>query len=173
MLNNIRQLQKNITDQIIEAQLKLGFVKETMRFYYPLDSLNTLLGGSYDTPKDMCRELEKAYPGFHFCVHEERIEVSAPADYVEYVHKNVSPSTFLAELVEAFKQNHFLTLSQIEGVFAEFGEYCCEEMPEGADFDYVIYFTDSGVDEYYYCVKMEMGHTIYHRFLKSDYEKLV
>ena len=25
----------------------------------------------------------------------------------------------------------------------------------------------------YYCIKMEMGHTVYHRFIKEDYEKLV
>ena len=41
------------------------------------------------------------------------------------------------------------------------------------DFDYVLYFQDEEIDPYYYCIKMEMGHTVYHRFIKEDYEKLV
>ncbi len=34
-------------------------------------------------------------------------------------------------------------------------------------------FDDAEYDAYYYCVKMEMGHTIYHRFTKEDYQMLV
>ena len=33
-----------MTDQVKEAQLKLGYAKETVRLYYPVDSLNTILG---------------------------------------------------------------------------------------------------------------------------------
>ena len=39
-------------------------------------------------------------------------------------------------------------------------------------FDYVLYFKDKTVDAYYYCIKEEMGHTIYHRFTKEDYQLL-
>ena len=46
-------------------------------------------------------------------------------------------------------------------------------MPEGSDFDEALYFEDPSIDEYYYCVKEEMGHLIYHRFLKEDYQKLL
>ncbi len=71
------RLTQNIIDQVKEGQLKLGYVKETVRLYYPL-----------------------------------------------------------------------------------------------TDFDYVLYYCNREIDEYYYCVKMEMGHTIYHRFTKEDYELL-
>ena len=47
-----------------------------------------------------------------------------------------------------------------------------EKKPEGSDFDEVLYFKDASVDAYYYCVKEEMGHTIYHRFTKEDMENL-
>ena len=30
-------------------------------------------------------------------------------------------------------------------------------MPDGMDFDYVIYFTDSSIDAYDYCIREEMG----------------
>lgn len=38
------KLIANMTDQIKEAQLKLGYVEETVRLYYPLSSLRMLLG---------------------------------------------------------------------------------------------------------------------------------
>ena len=45
--------------------------------------------------------------------------------------------------------------------------------PIGMDFDYVIYFTDSSIDAYDYCIREEMGHTIYHRFARADFEALM
>ena len=36
---NREKLLKNMTDQVKEAQLKLGYAKETVRLYYPVDSL--------------------------------------------------------------------------------------------------------------------------------------
>lgn len=47
------------------------------------------------------------------------------------------------------------------------------QMPDGMDFDYVIYFTDSSIDGYDYCIREEMGHTIYHRFARADFEALM
>ncbi len=38
------KLIANMTDQIKEAQLKLGYAEETVRLYYPLSSLRMLLG---------------------------------------------------------------------------------------------------------------------------------
>jgi hypothetical protein len=46
-------------------------------------------------------------------------------------------------------------------------------MEDGADFDYVMYFNQPAIDPYYYCIKEEMGHTIYHRFTKEDYKLFV
>lgn len=44
MKMNTEKLIKNIIDQIKEAQIKLGFAKETTRLYYPVESLNAMLG---------------------------------------------------------------------------------------------------------------------------------
>ena len=46
-------------------------------------------------------------------------------------------------------------------------------MPAGSDFDYAIHFHNAEHDEYYYCIHMEMGHTIYHRFTEADYLELL
>lgn len=173
MLKNMEQLEKNIVEQIKEAQLKLGFIKETMRLYYPLESLNTMLDTSISQAEEMCQMLTESCPRFTFGTHQGRIEVSVPPDYVEYVHREVETPKFLSAMIKLFQNDHHLKLSQIEELFSRSGRYVCEKMPEGTDFDYVLYFEDAAVDEYYYCIKMEMGHTIYHRFLKTDYLKML
>ena len=43
---NRERLIKNMTDQVKEAQLKLGYAPETVRLYYPVASLNEILGTS-------------------------------------------------------------------------------------------------------------------------------
>ena len=40
---NKSNLQRNIVEQIKEAQIKLGFAKEIIRLYYPVASLCALL----------------------------------------------------------------------------------------------------------------------------------
>ncbi|MBD9157211.1 MAG: hypothetical protein EGQ17_02840, partial [Lachnospiraceae bacterium] len=47
------RLEQNLIDQMKEAQLKLGFEEETMRLYYPVASLNLLLGTNCETAKEM------------------------------------------------------------------------------------------------------------------------
>lgn len=72
-----------------------------------------------------------------------------------------------------FREKHACTKEEITAVFEKFGAYECRQMPDGMDFDYVIYFTDSSIDAYDYCIREEMGHTIYHRFARVDFEALM
>ena len=39
-----KKLERSLTDNIAEAQAKLGYSKNTMQFYYPLRTLNHLSG---------------------------------------------------------------------------------------------------------------------------------
>ena len=81
---------------------------------------------------------------------------------------------FLKAIVELFAHYHSLTIEEICACFAQFDKaYHCDQMDPGTDFDYAVYFDDAEYDAYYYCVKMEMGHTIYHRFTKEDYQMLI
>ena len=50
-----------MTDQVKEAQLKLGYAKETVRLYYPVDSLNTILGSNAKDDQEMLTLLRKAF----------------------------------------------------------------------------------------------------------------
>lgn len=175
------KLIQNLTDQIVEAQIKLGYAKETMRFYYPVSSLNALFGEQAKDAGEMLDKLKET-PDFsgsvlgklRFLIHEDRIEVSVPPEGAEYVYKNVERPEFLSDLITLFREHHTCSISDIRNVFEKYGApYVCEKMPKDMDFDYVLYFEEGGADPYYYCIKEEMGHTIYHRFAKEDYELLI
>lgn len=178
-MNKIR-LIKNILDQVKEAQLKLGFAKETVRLYYPVSSLNQLLLTDAETPKEMLQLLRDAdlfaelpgTPGFR--ISAGRLEISVPPETVCYVHEELEEPAFLKAMIELFSHHHACTREKIQELFGGFNPaYVLEEMPEGSDFDYVMYFPDRVPDEYFYCIKEEMGHTIYHRFMEEDYRQLL
>ena len=176
---------KNMIDQVKELQLKLGYAKETVRLYYPASSLNALLGTTFaedaaggrallEAVRQILKETEKERPGLAgtaISLRGDRFELTIPPEGAEYIHQKEKSSPFLQELVTLFQTNHHSTLEEICAVFerASSNGYVCEKMPEEMDFDYVIYFKDALVDEYFYCVKMEMGHTIYLRFMREDY----
>lgn len=178
---NTDRLIKNIIDQIVEAQLKLGYVKETVRLYFPLSSLNVILGVETLDAAHMLEWLmksealqESALGSLKVSARGERFEISVPPDGVEYVHKSVAVSPFLVDIIELFQSHHHCSIEEICQVFAAHNaEYVCKKMPESADFDYAVYFPSKEPDEYYYCIKAEMDHTIYHRFMKEDYLELL
>lgn len=175
----MERLEKNIIDQIKEAQLKLGYAKETIRLYYPIPSMNALLGTQLADGAALCRMLQERYQGKllpvkpDFTLRDGRIEVSVPPEGAEYVYRQVPSSGFLADLIALFASDPHCGRGDIFRIFEKYStDYHCEEMAPGSDFDYVIYFEDPSIDEYYYCFREEMGHTIYHRFTKEDYRKL-
>lgn len=177
---NIEKFLSNVIDQIKEAQLKLGYAKETVRLYYPLASVNGLLETDIDSVDEMLAVLRRVFEernclgqmAFH--VHGGRIEVSVSPEGAEYVHSHVATPHFLEDLIRLFQTRHSCSLDEICQVFSRYSmNYVCEKMPEDSDFDYVVYFEDETIDAYCYCIKMEMGHTIYHRFTKDDYKALI
>ncbi|MBQ4536153.1 MAG: DUF3877 family protein [Lachnospiraceae bacterium] len=195
---NYEKLQNNMIDQIKEAQMKLGYVKETVRLYYPLSSLCNLLEMEVPTaPEEISGE--KALPvaqmdftdnlkhhlqqyfgdddvlgNVSFVFRAENVEVGIPPKGVEYVHHFVEEPAFLKALIQLFENRHHCTIEDVKELFRSFSaDYVCEgltgEMATARGFDYVLYFRDSTIDAYYYCLKEEMGHLHYHRFTKADY----
>lgn len=170
----------NMTDQVKEAQLKLGYARETVRLYYPLSSLNAILGTEIRDGHEMLAVLKGAFAEkcvlgqLSFALHGGRVEVSIPPEGVAYVHEKVEEPAFLAALIALFQSNHHCSLKEIQEVFERFEkDYICESVAPDMGFDFVLYFRDKSIDSYYYCVKEEMGHTIYHRFAEEDYQILV
>lgn len=173
---------ENIIEQIKEAQLKLGFAREVIRLYFPAESLCRLLQTENMSAGNLLSQIKKEKEfsetvlgriGFSKC-RGERIEVSISAAGAEYVHDHIPDPPFLSYIIELFRENHNLPIEEICGCFERYNKnYVCERMAEGTDFDYVLYFADGKPDAWYYCIRMEMGHTIYHRFTKEDYLALI
>ena len=178
---NENGLIQNVIDQIKEAQLKLGYAEETIYLYFPLESLNSILQTDYKEEESLLEALRQA-PAFSgsklgelkFRLHRKRIEIRIPPQGARYVRDCVQDPPFLEELIHIFSHSHDLTIEEVKACFEKFDDsYVCEEMPPGSEFDYVLYFEDADIDAYRYCVKMEMGHIVYHRFTPADYERLL
>lgn len=177
---NIEGFKKNIKEQVREALIKLGYSRESMRFYYPLSSLNAILGSKEETLEDLKGLLEKAFQAedkelgiLGFALSKERMEVTVSKEGVEYVYRSAKEPSFLEDFIDLFRKDCHADIENIKALFAEYDkDYICKKMPKGEDFDYVCYFSDPQLDTYYYCIKEEMGHTIYHRFSKEDYRLL-
>lgn len=183
---NRDRLAANMADQIKEAQLKLGYAEETVRLYYPLSSLCVLLEEENRADGEgILMILRESFDGWKNCplgkvsfaLHGSRMEVSIPPEGVKYVHEQVENPAFLSALINLFRENHHCGIKDVCQVFEDFSEdYVCEKLSaqkaESMGFDYVLYFKDGEVDAYYYCIKEEMGHTVYHRFTREDYELL-
>lgn len=178
---NTEKFRENIIEQIKEAQLKLGFANEVIRLYFPVSSLCMLLEMEEQSGEKLLAYLKEEEQltntalgkiCFSLC-KGNRMEVCIPPEGAVYVHEKVPDPPFLSYIIQLFQENHHLKIEEICGCFAKFnGNYVCEKMAPGADFDYVLYFPDQTPDAWYYCIRMEMGHTIYHRFTEEDYRAL-
>ena len=173
------RLIQNIIDQMKEVQLKLGYAKESTRLYFPWESFAGILDTDCSGHQKLLGELnenpvfrEGKLGKIRFRESGGRVEVTIPPDGAEYVHRDAEEPAFLSALIRLFGSHHRPSIEEIQECFSKFAEYVCIPS-ECADFDYVIYFRDPSEDSYYYCIKTEMGHTVYHRFMKEDYERLM
>lgn len=181
MENNILdKLYNDIVDQVKEAQLKLGYEYEAMRLYYMISSVNYLMDENYTDIKSAHRiindmkKMDARFSDIEFEISNKRLVVLISPDTGRYIHENVNDNAFLKDLILYMKKHHHASFEDVCKIFRKYDEnYVCERMEDNIDFDYVLHFQDEGIDNHYYCVKVENGHLIYHRFIKSDYEDLL
>lgn len=170
------KLEGNITDVVIEQQAKLGYRKETVRLYYPLNSLNHFFPGGYDS--EGMKRLLKGFPAY---VQERlgELKISAVGDRfcflisqegTEYIHSIMGEKEFIAELVKVVSR-HGCTIGEIQKLFRRYSDHVRFQRMNNDEFDYLLQFED-GDDNYLYCFKDEGCHITYHRFLPEDYREL-
>lgn len=171
---NFEALENNIIEIIKEEQIKLGYRSETIRLYYPMESLNNILGKElainelqeilgmfcdYVSPR--LGKVEQSNVNTRFCI-------VIPPKGVTYVQEEVEERYFLREFIEKISTHH----CSLEGILEVFHHHSncvkCETITNG-EFDYLIYFEDGQPDSYQYCIKFEDCHAIYHRYTKADY----
>lgn len=173
---NYSELQKNVTDMIEEQQLKIGYLRETVRLYYPLSSLKNFLDVECDAEtmrkylnefslsvRDTLGEISLSDSDGRFCI-------AVSPDGVEYIYKHTDKEGFLAQLIETVR-HHGCTIEQVIKVFEKFSDNVHVEQMQNNEFDYLIYFENNKPDSYRYCVTVEANHIIYHRYTLKDYEE--
>ncbi len=175
---NYTLLEKMICDTVKEEQIKLGYERETVRLYYPMSTLanileeeihdtekmDEILEGFIRTSSERLGKLKISHTGNRYCI-------LVPPEGSAYIHEVYDENPFLEEFINAVRR-HDGTLESILAVFRSYSNQVICEKSGLEDFDYVIYFGDEKQEDYRYCIKFEGGHTIYHRFLKKDYEML-
>ena len=115
-------LKKSIVDAIEEGQLKLGYREETIRLYYPLSSLCTLMHQSMDAAqmtralttfseqvKGELGEIEVNRKGERFCL-------AVGPKGAAWVHEHTDPSGFLADFIAAIGR-HGCTMDELLAIF--------------------------------------------------------
>lgn len=181
---NFEALRKNLTDMMIEAQLKLGFAKDSVGLYYPLDSLNRLL--VEETPESgvsaglSVNEMEQVLKEFAVyaedtlgkveCSHrKDRFCIRIPEEGAAYAKTQAENNGFLREFIDKIGGHH-CDLEDLLAIFSKYSDHVEWEKMDGGEFDDLIYFKDGIPDDYRYCVTFEGGHATYHRFTPKDYE---
>lgn len=171
------RLEKIITDVIREQQLKLGFLEETIRLYYPLSTLNHFVEHACDISQmteelqQFCDEVKERLGEVQIQHKGERFCIQIPPQGARYVHEHMGDTSFLQDLINTV-QNHGCTMEQIDELFHRYSEHVCCMPLENGEFDCLYYFKNRAADGYVYCFKAEECHVIYHRFLKEDYMEM-
>lgn len=171
------RFEKNLTDMIKEAQLKLGFDKREITLNYAASSLSALfgIGDSYD---EISTALDKFVAEnndkfgeikFNYLKDENIYAVVVSAQGAEYVHGISEGYEFLSELISAVGKFD-CTVENILSLFKKYSDNVHVEESSSGEFDLLIYFEYGEPDEYYYCFATHDLHISYHRFIKEDYE---
>lgn len=172
---NFEKLEKNIIDIITEQQLKLGYRQEKVRIYYPLLSLNRLLGTDKDAAQiseilsTFCDTVKDKFGKIKISERNDRFCLLIPPEGNEYIHARKADHAFLAELIDTVR-HHGCTLEKVLSLFHRYSNSVHIEKTEHGEFDYLIYFEDGNPDSFRYCLSVEDEHIIYHRFTPEDYQ---
>jgi len=174
---NIDKLERNIISLVEEQQLKLGYLKETVRFYFPLASLNNFLDTECDAD-EMLEQMEifskttvDTLGGIAVTNDGNRFCIAVPPQGAEHINKNLDKNSFIATLIETVR-NHGCTFEQVIEVFKEHSSMLHIEEMSNDEFDYLVYFEYGVPDCYRYCLSVGDDHVTYHRYTPEDYEDL-
>ncbi|MDO4475746.1 MAG: DUF3877 family protein [Lachnospiraceae bacterium] len=168
---------RNLTDQVMEQQAKLGYMKEKIRLYYPLSSLRHMLGkdDACDASKmqeileELADSTAESFGAMRITHQGDRFCFVLSEEISERIHRETPAKAFIHELIGLVGQ-HETNMEQILELFKAQPGGCIMEHIDSGEFDYVIRFKE-GTDRYLYCFKDEGCHITYHRFLPEDYEE--
>ncbi|MDO4344375.1 MAG: DUF3877 family protein [Eubacteriales bacterium] len=174
-------LKKHIIDTVKEWQMKIGYMDEDMKLYYPMDSLKTMLGLEKNVEKV---ELDHALQKFAENVRGELGELKITDSNGRYcldispegcawIEENVPEPGFLKALLAIITSGD-KGMEEVRRCFGEYAKkYGCsytEENESCHGMGHVFFFDDPASDEYVYCVEENEFGLTYHRFGRDDYK---
>lgn len=171
------RLKKNIFDVIKEQQIKLGYRKEAVRLYYPLESLNRLLGTDLDEDemksalKTFTENVKDELGTINISNENKRFCIFLPEEVSEFILTHTEQKGFLYDFIETVSK-HNVTIDDITLQFKKYSDHVHFEKINNGEFDYLIYFENGEPDDYRYCLTDEGEHIIYHRFTIEDYNDI-
>lgn len=174
---NFTKLRRNIFDVIKEEQVKLGYRKEAIRLYYPIQSLNRLLDtqlGEVDMKsalKAFAKSVEDELGIIKISSDNNRFCFFLPEQATEFIYKNTEQDGFIHDFIATVAKHH-VSIDELIELFGKYSDHVHFEKVNHGEFDYIIYFEDGKPDDYRYCLTDEGEHFIYHRYTKEDYEDL-
>ncbi|MCM1132813.1 MAG: DUF3877 family protein [Ruminococcus flavefaciens] len=165
---NFSRLEKNLTDNIKEAQIKLGYDGRPMSLNYMTVSLNHLIGAecTESVLAEFAEYAQSRLGKIDFRAIRDGWCITVPAEGTSYVN-NLTGYEFMTELVSAVR-NHGVTMEQVLDIFRRYSDNLTVKEIRNDEFDLLVY----GVDDYCYCLTDEGCHVTYHRFIREDYEDL-
>ena len=177
MMNSLMSnLERNLIDNILESEVKLGCAGTTITFYYPATSLVELLDCDMDgLDSAIVQFLENEKNRLGEVVLEKlddekgRYAVRIPLEGINWVLANFQPSDFMKDFVKEIKRPE----NTLERVAELFYEYSPDVHIDKVKVDeWAIYFRDEAIDPYVYYIEQSIFGLEYHRFTRASYRMM-
>ncbi len=173
----MKKLERNLIDNILESEVKLGRTNSSITFYYPEDSLTELLDcSSVELPLKIAAFIENEEDHLDNIIIEElgnekgRYAVKISEKALDWVHNNYQPSDFMKEFVEEIRKPD----KTLEGIAELFRKYSPEVVISKVNTDeWAFAFKEDTIDPYVYHIEQNIFGLEYHRFTRQAYEKMM
>ena len=170
---NYTRFENNLISVIKEAQIKLGYDKMPISINYIKPTLKHLFGecDENDIVKYLTEfsNISKDKFGKIDIISIDngyRITISAQGN--EYVNILIKDNEFLVEFIKTIRSLD-CTIDKVVDVFKKYSDNVVVKQVNNDDFDYLIYFENGDIDDFWYCIDTDDLGTTYHRFIKEDY----
>ncbi|MDO4458860.1 MAG: DUF3877 family protein [Clostridia bacterium] len=170
-------LERNLIDNILESEVKLGHADMPITFYYPSASLSELLGcDESELESEILKFCEEEADRFGKITIEElanekgRYAVTVPVYGVKWVHDNFEPGDFMKSFITEIKKP-FNTIDNIINLFRCYSKET--EVNQVSEDEWSLSFSDESIDPYVYHVEKNVFGLEYHRFTREAYRKTI
>lgn len=176
------KLEKHMIDTVKEWHLKIGYQKENIRLYYPTESVKDFLDVKNSeklSTEELCDKVQSylsekmiGMGTVNVSQEENRFCIEISKELNEYIAKHIEPSEFLQEFLKALSSGNIEIVRHLFRSYAQQKQGHCIEEPHEGEAGIAFSFQEERIDPYVYCVEQGDFGLTYHRFVKTEYEKL-